>query len=471
MESVSCLARPLILDEVKPIFDELLAGPLALAVSGGPDSMALLHLVARWSKAISKSDEILVLTVDHGLRNDAAREAEFVKAQARELGLAHRTMTWAGPKPETRIQAVARTVRYCLLAQASGGATIVTAHHQDDVAETFLLRLCRGSGVRGLAAMNARSNWPLPRYDAPCNVQPPALVRPLLTFPKVRLIATLQELGRPWIEDSSNRNLMFERVVLRQAQPALAKVGLTNEMMALSARRLARASLAVELMVDEIASRCAVCHEGGFVSIDLATLMKAPEEVGVRLLERTLAACGGQAEPARLLQVEELFQTVQMVQRRHSRGAPAGEGKQTVTLSGCLIEISTAAKGQAGREMRFFRELSRGEPAPQEITPSTAIWWDRRFAVTTGVELECRTQIKALGRDTWRLLKTRHAGLQGWLPTPVAAALPSFWQDSKLVSVPQLASKVPTLAGPLVSGQPVLRASFGNKDMIFGPTR
>src|SRR5262249_40082902 len=211
MEPVSCLARPIGLDEVKPIFDELLAGPLALAVSGGPDSMALLHLVACWSKAIGKRDQIFVLTVDHGLRIDAAQEAEFVKEQALELGLAHRTLTWAGPKPESRIQAVARTMRYCLLAQASEGAQIVTPHQQDAVAETFLLRLCRGSGVRGLGAMNARSNWPLPRFDVPCNMQPPELVRPLLTFPKARLIATLQELGRRWIEDSSNRNLMFER--------------------------------------------------------------------------------------------------------------------------------------------------------------------------------------------------------------------------------------------------------------------
>jgi tRNA(Ile)-lysidine synthase len=471
MEPVSFLARPLGTDEIKAIFDKLLAGPLALAVSGGPDSMALLHLVARWSKAIGKCDEILVLTVDHGLRNDSAREAEFVSVQARQLGLAHRTLTWTGPKPERRIQAVARTVRYCLLAQASGGGKIVTGHHQDDVAETFLLRLCRGSGVRGLAAMNARSNWPLPRFDAPCNLKPPLLVRPLLTFPKARLIATLQEFERPWIEDSSNRNLMFERVVLRQAEPALAKIGLTNEMMALSARRLARASQAVELMVDEIAGRCAVCHDGGFVSIDLSALMKAPQEVGVRLLERTLAACGGQAEPARLSQVEELFQTAQTLERGSDRDALTGDGKQTVTLSGCIIEAGAPWKRQGGLEMRFLRELSRGEPAPQEIAPSTAIWWDRRFAVTTGAELECRTQIKALGHDVWRLLKTHHTGLQGWLPDSVAAALPSFWQDGRLVSVPQLAAQVPNLAGPLASGQPMMRASFGNKDMIFGPSR
>ena len=140
----------------------------ALAVSGGPDSMALMHLASRWLSLKGRGPaSISVLTVDHGLRPESAAEAAFVGARAGALGFTHATLAWTGEKPKTGIQAGAREARYGLMTaycREHGIACLVTAHTEDDQAETFLMRLRRGSGLDGLASMAAVSSaaaWPL----------------------------------------------------------------------------------------------------------------------------------------------------------------------------------------------------------------------------------------------------------------------------------------------------------------------
>src|SRR5512145_162641 len=131
----------------EPIGDEELAGLcrhlraydlLVLAVSGGADSMALMHLVARWRDRVSdRAPEVLVATVDHGLRPGSAEEARFVMRGAHSLGLRHETLVWRDAKPARAVQETAREARYRLLAELAGRAgaatpAIVTAHHRDD---------------------------------------------------------------------------------------------------------------------------------------------------------------------------------------------------------------------------------------------------------------------------------------------------------------------------------------------------
>src|SRR5438046_7839158 len=148
---------PISVQQAKDLFAHWKAAPaLVLAVSGGPDSLALMWLAARWRHALSRGPRLLAVTVDHGLRAEAAREAREVKRLARSLGLSHRTMRWTGAKPKSGLPAAARTARYCLLARAareSGATHILTAHTRDDQAETVLMRLLRGSGIAGLGAM------------------------------------------------------------------------------------------------------------------------------------------------------------------------------------------------------------------------------------------------------------------------------------------------------------------------------
>src|ERR1700689_846299 len=136
---------PLWVHHAKRPFAEWKGAPaIILAVSGGPDSIALMWLAARWRRSLARGPRLIAVTVDHGLRAEAAREARDVKRLARTLDLSHRTLRWSGTKPKTGLPAAARAARYRLLAQAAraGGAThILTAHTRDDQAETLLMRM------------------------------------------------------------------------------------------------------------------------------------------------------------------------------------------------------------------------------------------------------------------------------------------------------------------------------------------
>ena len=150
--------------EAKAFFSDLEQFPaLVLAVSGGPDSTALMVLAARWRQSLESKPALIAVTVDHGLRAQAKREAAAVGRLARKLGLAHRTLRWTGKKPTTGLQQAARMARYRLLAEAAREAKathILTAHTLDDQAETVLIRMSRGSGVTGLGAMARMSSLP-----------------------------------------------------------------------------------------------------------------------------------------------------------------------------------------------------------------------------------------------------------------------------------------------------------------------
>ena len=177
-------AGPLGLDEARPLLAPFrLARAVLLAVSGGPDSTALMHLAAAAAQADPTLPPLAVATVDHGLRPEARAEAEAVAGAADALGLPHHLLAWDGPKPETRLQERARQRRYDLLAGCArdiGATHIATAHTLDDQAETVLFRLMRGSGVAGLAGMAA-------------SVHRGGVVhlRPFLGVPKARLVASL----------------------------------------------------------------------------------------------------------------------------------------------------------------------------------------------------------------------------------------------------------------------------------------
>ena len=234
---------PISVQQAKDLFADWKAAPaLVLAVSGGPDSLALMWLAARWRRALSRGPRLIAVTVDHGLRPEAAREARDVKRLARTLDLPHRTLRWTGAKPKTGLPAAARAARYRLLAKAaraSGATHILTAHTRDDQAETLLMRMLRGSGIAGLAAMARETEregvW---------------LARPLLDVPKSQLVATLSKAKIAFADDPTNRDMSFTRPRLRALMPALAEEGGDSRNLARLAARLARANAAIEVLAD-----------------------------------------------------------------------------------------------------------------------------------------------------------------------------------------------------------------------------
>src|SRR5215475_268209 len=230
--------------EAKTLFADLQALPvIVLAVSGGPDSTALMLLAARWRDLLKTKPKLIAVTVDHGLRKESKGEAAAVARLARKLNIAHRTVRWNGRKHSTGLQEKARAARYRLLGEAAhrAGAThVLTAHTLDDQAETVLIRMSRGSGLTGLGAMTRMSALPEKGEDAI------TLVRPLLDIPKARLIATLRAAEIPFADDPSNRDPRFTRARLRGMMDALAGEGLNSARLAQLARRLKRAEAAIE---------------------------------------------------------------------------------------------------------------------------------------------------------------------------------------------------------------------------------
>jgi tRNA(Ile)-lysidine synthase len=264
--------------EAQALFADLSERPvLILAVSGGPDSTALLWLAARWRKALKRGPKLVAVTVDHGLRPEAKAEAQAVKRLARRLGVAHRTLCWTGRKPSSGLQKAARHARYRLLAEVArkhGQAPVLTAHTLDDQAETVLFRMMRGSGIAGLAGIRRESRLP-------CHGEAPiGLFRPLLEVPKSRLIATLKAAKVAYADDPSNRDPRFTRARLRESMPLLASEGLTAGRLATLARRALRADIALQDAVRSVLSRLAPdpWPPHGPVAFDIRDFGALPDE-------------------------------------------------------------------------------------------------------------------------------------------------------------------------------------------------
>lgn len=395
-------ARPISLDASKALFETLtFHAHVALAVSGGSDSTALMWLAARWARSLAHPPRITVLTVDHGLRPEAAGEAQRVAQWARALGLDARILTWTGARPESGLQAKAREMRYGLMRDwclAHGASLLVTAHTREDQAETFLMRLARGSGIRGLSGMRPDERGPL------------MLERPLLETSRAELRATLMAADHPWIEDPSNQDERFERVRLRKALPVLAELGLTPEAVARSAARLERAFVPIEELCRDFLSRNMEIRAQGFAVIDRAAFCKLDDEVAIQLLERLLGRLGGGEEPPRLMAVEALHHWLR-------RG-----GSQARTLAGCRI-------APRKRHLLIGREAGRISRTPVLLAPGRSLLWDNRFRISIG----------QLGRDVTILpvrgLKvTRNPDI----PAFVQDGLPALLLDGEIAAIPSL---------------------------------
>lgn len=428
-------APPLTLDELRSDFERLLIGPLALAVSGGPDSMALMHLVATWAAEHGVAARqgmgqvpLIVLTVDHKLRPESAAEAAWVKDEAARRGLPHETLVWDGPKPSTAVQATARDARYRLIddfldrelqeGRVPAKRRIAVAHHEDDQAETVLMRLARGSGLDGLSGMREEEHVTPPSAAGRANASY-TIVRPLLRTPKARLIATLQDGGVSWKEDASNQAPRFERVRVRQALETLRDLGIAPAQIGRSAARLSRARRAVLAGVDAAASRAVKLHRGLFAEIDAACLAELPDEYAVRILAGLLRAFGGEAPPARLSQIENLASRLMTPNNAE-------------TLGGCRIERDGAA-------VRIWREWGRDGLPTLELQPGAEKVWDGRFRVALDAGEAAPVDVRALGAENIRQFgELGHlAELQGRrAPADAIRSLPSFWRGGRLVAVP-----------------------------------
>ncbi len=340
-------------EEAAALFDDLKELPvLLLAVSGGPDSTALMWLAARWRAGLKRGPKLVAVTINHGLRPEAADEARAVARLARKVGVPHRTLRWTGKKPETGLQEAARAARYRLLAKAAQkvrASAILTAHTLDDQAETVLIRLVRGSGLTGLAGMRRTR----PVAESGNGVM---LARPLLSVPKSRLVATLRAENIPFAEDPSNQDPRFTRARLRGLGPTLTKEGLDARRLAVLARRLARADAALKEAADRAFDDLVKREQNGQLVLPAPEFMALPQEIGLRLLGRAMMETGDDSR-IKLGKLEGLLAALTTANPENARFRRS--------LAGALVTLNRSYLTVERAPPRRSRTLTTGSSVPR----------------------------------------------------------------------------------------------------------
>jgi len=378
---------------------------IAVACSGGSDSMALTLLAQEWAK--TAGIKIVALTVDHGLRTTSAAETKQVGKWLKKYAIAHHIMCWKGKKPTRNIQEEARKARYQLLAAYCAEHNItylLVAHHLEDQAETFLLRLARGSGVDGLSAMASTNEL----YGI-------TLVRPFIASPKSDLLHYLKMRKQKYIHDPSNENSVYDRVKMRKLMPQLAEVGLTAERLAKTAALMAQARTHLEEETDRVVkTACQIFPEG----YALLHSLDVSDEIALRVLARLLMIIGGTDVRPRLSDLQRLYEAIK---------SPSFKG---ATLNGCIF---SAHKGN----ILIFREPNAVAP-PIAIKSGKEAPWDSRFMISLLAPRASFT-IGALTQEGWLAIARKHKICNPYPNKKILYGLPTLRDGKgKIIAVPHL---------------------------------
>jgi tRNA(Ile)-lysidine synthase len=363
---------------------------IGVAVSGGSDSLALLHAARAWGVGVE------AVTVDHGLRPEAADEAAHVGEVCRKLGVPHTVLRWEGWDGKGNLQDQARQNRYALIARWAEKrrlTSVALGHTMDDQAETLLMRLAREAGVEGLASMRLVFEREGARFD-----------RPFLFDRRADLRAYLTSLGVRWIEDPSNEDESFGRVRARRALEAFGTLGIGTETLFRVALNLRDASDALGQMASEFA-RAKVKAAGGDLIFDRTALRRQPPEISRRLVGHALMFVASAGYPPRREPLEAVMEQL---------GASG-----TMTLHGCLVTVSDMT-------VRIAREHA----AVAGLRGPTQAAWDRRWRISGPHEVGL--EVRALGNAVRECPDWRATGL----PRTTLLASPAIWRGEVLEAAP-----------------------------------
>ncbi len=377
---------------------------IGLAVSGGGDSMAMLALAHNWTRTWGL--RLRVVTVDHGLRDESAAEARMVAAECATLGHPHDTLRWHWDG-RGNVMAAARAGRLQLIGAWAGGTRhVLMAHTRDDVAETFLMRLARGSGLDGLSAMAPKREVPAGKgHDGF------TLLRPCLGMSRAELRHYIRVLQVPWVEDPTNEDPSYDRARTRRQLDLLAEAGIDADKLAATALRLARARHALERRTAEAAARLATEGQAqgvptGELVLDRDDFAALDRETRSRLLAGALRYVGGDAYAPRADPLEALLDRV--------------EGGGGGTLAGCEVTCDRSAL-HVTREYAAVRDATA--PAGTEAP------WDGRWRLSG--EATRGLTIAALGETGWRQIPDKPSDAP---PHRRARSLPALWDGKRLVA-------------------------------------
>jgi tRNA(Ile)-lysidine synthase len=385
---------------------------LAIAVSGGPDSMALAFCVKRWRDR-NPNTETLALIVDHGLRKESAYEAAQTKNHLAQLGINAEILSWQHETPVvTKLHATARKARYRLLAEACRRHNIsdlLLGHQRDDQAETILMRFAKGSGIDGLGGMSMRSE-----------VEETRILRPFLSIPRARLIATCNAAKISFVTDASNASEKFARGRLRRVLPQLAAEGFTVERLIDLGARANEARDALDHYTNMLLRVAGRMDVAGTIRLDIEQFRSAPKAIAQRALIAALQFANAAEYAPERASLTAL-----------STALCADAEMPPRTLHGCLI-------AKNGSEASIMREFSAITETPS-IKPGDSILWDNRWQVTLAPDASDTFTVQPLGNPPHALVDELAPTLRKRIPQGRArACLPSLWRNEKLALIPVL---------------------------------
>ncbi len=387
---------------------------LALAVSGGPDSMALAFCVRRWLAEQKDKRTLIAFIVDHDLRHNSAAEAGETQANLARIGIEAEILRWQHSPVVRRLHETARKARRQLLVEACRRhqiPTLMLAHQRDDQAETILMRFAKGSGIDGLSGMRACDN-----RDGV------AIMRPFLNIPKERLVATCVDAGLSFVIDPSNSSEKFARGRLRRVTPLLETEGFTTDRLIGLGARAREAKDAIDHAASMLLRVAARRDDSGTIEINLEHLRSAPTAVAQRALKLCLHHIHPQDYPA---QHEAVSRLIEMLRR--DQAVPAQ------TLYGCLI----GKNSNSAWIMREYGSVTEDLP----INPGKSVVWDSRWCVTLSEESSKSYIIKPLGNPSHDTLDRLAPGLRRMIPQGRRrACLPALWLNGALGLIPALPS-------------------------------
>lgn len=380
---------------------------LAVAVSGGSDSMALAVLADAWCRA--RGGRVTALTVDHGLRTASAGETRRVSAWMARRGIDHAVLPWRGPKPAAGVQAAARDARYRLMerwCRDHGVLHLLLGHTADDQAETFLLRLRRGSNATGLAGM------PAVRELRHCRI-----LRPLLDLRRENIRKYLRSAGQDWIEDPSNDDARYARTAVRRM---IAAGEFSTSALCRSAADYGRARIVAEEAADAFLSRHARLHPAGFARVERAGVRAAADDTALRGLGRVISSIGATRHAPRTRGLSALLNAVR------------GGAELSRTLGRCRIF--------SDRDDVVFCREARNLPAESPVPPGCEFVWDHRIAVSSGEDISADLTIRTTDSSGWSDRARSSEDFTRWrnLPRPVRESLPVLAGPTGVFSAPLL---------------------------------
>jgi tRNA(Ile)-lysidine synthase len=425
------------------------AGRVAVAVSGGPDSMALALCVKQMSEvrcrmsddpSPAKSKDLLrkskilrplpqgerdspvAFIVDHGLREESSAEAAEVQRRLAAIGVESEILTWGHGAVTSRVHVQARKARYDLLIEACkrrGIRDLLLAHQREDQAETILMRFAKGSGLDGLAGM------------APVKVVDGVrLLRPFLGVSKARLVATCEAAKIPYLIDPSNVKEKYARGRLRRVQQALADEGFTVDRLVDLGERAREAREALDYATRALLRVMARMDIGGVVHLNLEQLRSAPQAVALR----ALGACLRSVHPADYGPERSLLLPL-------LRALCGDDPMGARTLGGCVVHRGSRLEARGSGEATIIREYAAIADV-QEIAPGETVIWDGRWRVSyqrsdvRSQMSEGKLTVRALGEQTHETVDRLALGLRRLVPQGrTRAALPALWEGDRVVSI------------------------------------